>query len=71
MRVTERGQVTIPRGLRERYRLSPDAEIEFVPMEEGLQLRRKNPDAHPVDRLLGYLRKPGSSDTYIEEIRGR
>ena len=38
MRISERGQVTIPQELRERYGLLPNTEIRFVPDETGLRL---------------------------------
>ena len=30
MRVTERGQVTIPKSIRERFGFEPETEVEFV-----------------------------------------
>jgi bifunctional DNA-binding transcriptional regulator/antitoxin component of YhaV-PrlF toxin-antitoxin module len=38
MRISGRGQVTIPQPLRERYGLLPDTEVQFVPEESGLRL---------------------------------
>lgn len=38
MRISERGQVTIPQELRERYGLLPNTEVRFVPDETGLRL---------------------------------
>ena len=71
MKITERGQVTIPKGLRTRYGFSPDVEVEFEPVERGLLIRRKTGDQHPVDRIRGILKKRIDVDAYIEEVRGR
>ncbi|MEZ5584573.1 MAG: AbrB/MazE/SpoVT family DNA-binding domain-containing protein [Candidatus Competibacteraceae bacterium] len=38
MRVSERGQVTIPQPLRERYGLLPHTEVQFIPEESGVRL---------------------------------
>ncbi len=39
MKVTIKGQITIPVALRERYGLLPGAEVEFLPQGETLQLK--------------------------------
>lgn len=39
MRMTSKGQVTIPQELRERYKIAPGAEVEVVAMEEGALVR--------------------------------
>ncbi|HRC68989.1 MAG TPA: AbrB/MazE/SpoVT family DNA-binding domain-containing protein [Candidatus Competibacter denitrificans] len=38
MRINECGQITIPQEFRERYGLIPNAEVQFVPDENGLRL---------------------------------
>ncbi len=38
-RISERGRVTIPKPLRERFGLHPDAEVEFTPAGDGLLIR--------------------------------
>lgn len=76
MRIGERGQVVIPKELRERFGLLPNTEAEFVE-EKGRLLvrpvevtRRAQQDAW--DDVWGILRKRISSvDREIEEMRGR
>ncbi len=41
MRVTEKGQVTIPIALRKRYGLQPDIEVEFVAEPEGVRIQKR------------------------------
>ncbi|MDE2945419.1 MAG: AbrB/MazE/SpoVT family DNA-binding domain-containing protein [Gemmatimonadota bacterium] len=71
MRISERGKITIPRELRDRYGLNGNVEVELVPTEEGLLLRKKTVARHPVDRVYGILGTGGNTDDYIDEIRGR
>ena len=55
MRISERGQVTIPLDLRERYGLLANTEVRFVPNENGLQL----------------VADPASRTTQIDTLYGR
>jgi AbrB family looped-hinge helix DNA binding protein len=36
MRITSKGQVTIPQAMRERYGLKPQTEVEFAPADGGV-----------------------------------
>ena len=71
MKISERGQITIPKALRRRYGLSKDTEVEITPTDEGLMIRKKTSSRHPVDEVVGILSRPSSTDEYLEEIRGR
>lgn len=77
MRITERGQITIPKPLRERYGLTRDVEVEVTPTDDGLLIRKQAAGEHPVYKIAGILdgiEQPGiptDVDEYIEEIRGR
>ena len=48
MRISERGQVTIPQALRERYGLLANTEVRFVADDNGLRLV-----ADPTSRAAG------------------
>ena len=71
MKVSERGQITIPKLLRERFGLTKDVEVEFVATKEGVLIQKRSRSKHPVDQVIGILNRPSDSDSYIEEIRGR
>ena len=71
MRVSERGQITIPKPLRDRFGMSPNVEVEIIPTEEGLLIQKRTSARHPVDRVYGVLGRSGSTDDYIGKIRGR
>ena len=72
MRISQRGQITIPKRLRERYGLHRNVEVEISETEEGLLVRKRTEAEHPVDRVAGILDGADFDiDEYIEEIRGR
>ena len=76
MRISEGGQITIPKYLRERYGMTPNTEVDITPTEKGLLIQKRTSVEHPVDRISGILDKNAfgegvSVDDYIEEIRGR
>ena len=71
MRISERGQITIPKKLRDRFGMHHNVEVEVVPTDGGLLVRKRSAAPHPVDRAYGILRAGGSTDEYLEEIRGR
>jgi len=41
MKIGERGQITIPKNLREKYGFVPNIEIEFVTEETGIRIQKK------------------------------
>ena len=71
MKISDRGQVTIPKALRRRLGLQKNVEIEIVPVKEGLLIQKRSRGKHPVDSVLGVLKSPADTDRYIEEVRGR
>ncbi|CAB5111477.1 hypothetical protein D3OALGA1CA_5743 [Olavius algarvensis associated proteobacterium Delta 3] len=71
MKIGDRGQVTIPKEIREKYGLLPKVEVEFVQDEGGLLIRKKTSHASPIEKVYGILKKHESTDPYMEEIRGR
>ena len=71
MRVSERGQITIPKALRDRFGLNHNVEVEVVATEQGLLIRKRAAAEHPVDRIAGMLTGDWDVDEYIEDIRGR
>jgi len=71
MKIGERGQVTIPKNIREKYGLMPTIEVEFVPEETGVLIKKKSLYSSPVEQVYGILKKKASTDNYIEVIRGR
>ena len=79
MRITEKGQITIPINLRKRYGLERNTEVEFVADADGIRItKRTGTAANPFRALRGAARKRLSDggadvsvDQYIEATRGR
>ena len=72
MKISERGQITIPKVMRERFGLYQDVEVDISPTEQGLLIRKRTTALHPVDRVAGVLDGVDFDvDEYIEQIRGR
>ena len=72
MRISSRGQITIPQRIRRRFGLQPFTEVEFVEEGERLILQKRAPKVYPIDRSIGVLTgRNRSTDRIIEELRGR
>ena len=78
MRISERGQITIPKKLRDQFGMHHSVEVEITIAEDGLLIRKQTESEHPVDRVFGILNRTphpgipiGDVDDFIEEIRGR
>ncbi|HEY6780115.1 MAG TPA: AbrB/MazE/SpoVT family DNA-binding domain-containing protein [Thermoleophilaceae bacterium] len=67
--VSEKGQVTIPKALRDRLGIRPGQVLDFD--EEGGRLVARKADVrNPVDAVYGMLDLPRSTDELLEEMRG-
>jgi AbrB family looped-hinge helix DNA binding protein len=71
MKIGERGQITIPKSIREKYGFFPQIEVDFVLQKKGVLIRKKTKHVSPVDQVYGILQKNVRTDPYIESIRGR
>lgn len=70
MRISERGQVTIPQELREQYGLLPNTEVRFVPDESGLRLvASPTSRATAISALYGRKRFDRSTDELMALLR--
>jgi AbrB family looped-hinge helix DNA binding protein len=70
VRITSKGQVTIPAEIRERAGLLPETEVEFFYDGEVVQLRRATSMRKPSrgERLVARLRGAGDLKMTTEEI---
>ena len=71
MRISGRGQITIPKRFRDRFGMTKDVEVEITPTEHGLLIHKRSAAQHPVEKISGILDGVADVDQYIEEIRGR
>ena len=68
--VSEKGQITIPKRLRDRLGLRPGTVLDFEEADGRLIGRRLVPVDH-LDDLVGILPPTtGGTDAFIREIRG-
>ena len=76
MKISECGRITIPKRFRDQYGLDPGVEIDLVPTDDGLLIRKGVNVEHPVECVSGIL--DGIEDAvfpvesvgkYIDEIR--
>jgi antitoxin PrlF len=69
-RVAERGQVTIPKRLRERLGVKPGTVLEFSE-EHGRLIAVKSGSIDPVGEVFGCLGKRLNTDAIMAQLRGR
>lgn len=75
MRITSKGQVTIPQAIRERYGLLPDTEVEFVESDGQVTLVRRvstggDRGSRAIARLAGSATAGMSTDEILALTRG-
>ena len=70
-KLTSKGQITIPRKVRERLGISTGDRIQFKE-KNGVFTIKKSVKESPFDKWVGYLKDKGrDTDSIIEEVRGR
>lgn len=67
-RISDKGQVTVPKRLRDQLGIKAGDELDFAVEQGRLVATRIERDA--IDRLYGSLKLPASTDVLIEEMRG-
>ena len=64
--ITTKGQVTIPREIREHLNLDTGSKVEFVIDEQGIV--KLLPLNVPIQSLSGILYRPGMNTATLEEM---
>jgi len=76
MKIGERGQVTIPKDIRDRFGLGPDTDVEFR-IVNGFIVMKKAPKKLNLRKWKGRCRESfsqlgySSVDKFIDDVRGR
>lgn len=74
MRVTSKGQVTIPIEIRQKLRIGPETEVEFDLVGQTIRIRKqaggKTRGQILVDRLRGKATRRMSTDQILALTRG-
>lgn len=64
--VTSKGQITIPKGVRETLDLQPGDQVDFVVAEGGMVTLRRA--SIPIEQLSGILKQPGRKAVSVDEM---
>jgi AbrB family looped-hinge helix DNA binding protein len=70
--VTSKGQVTIPKELRDKFGIEPGTQVDFSATEDGIRVRKVIDRSKPV-KVLGRLKKElagRSVPELLDELRG-
>jgi AbrB family looped-hinge helix DNA binding protein len=68
MRMTSKGQVTIPADLRKRFGLGPGAEVEVVAGEDGAVVRRASSHGGRGAELVARLQDRADGELSAEAV---
>ena len=68
MKITSKGQITIPQNFREELGFLPHTDVEFVKDKAGLRLVRTKGKRRRGDRLIDQMRGRGDGKLSTDEI---
>ncbi len=68
MRITTKGQVTIPQEIRERLGLLPNTEVDFVLRGDVVELRKARTPPQRGRQLVAHMRGRGTVRMSTDEI---
>lgn len=68
-KVAERGQVTIPKTFRDKLGIHPGTTLDFE-IQNGKLVVKKAIISDPIEKVMGCLNMPQTTDEFIKEIRG-
>ena len=69
--ISTKGQVTVPKAVRDKLGLRPGVLVEFELTPDGVLLRKGHRGGvRAVDRVLGILKRKAPTDSLIEAMRG-
>jgi bifunctional DNA-binding transcriptional regulator/antitoxin component of YhaV-PrlF toxin-antitoxin module len=68
MKITTKGQVTIPLEYRQRFGFLPETEVEFVPEGRSLRLKKTGRNPRRMKSWLDQARGSGTVNLTTEQI---
>lgn len=68
--ISAKGQVTVPKELRDRLGLKAGTAVEFELAEGGVLMRKGHKGQRPVDRVRGVLERRRATDDLVDDMRG-
>jgi len=63
MRITSKGQVTIPKEIRDQFGLLPGTEVEFAPVDGEIRVRKMSHGPKRGEVVVAHLRRAGGNFT--------
>jgi antitoxin PrlF len=69
--ISSKGQITVPKAVRDKLGLRPGVSVDFELTATGVLLRKGRRGVRAVDRVLGILTRETSTDSLIDDMRGR
>jgi AbrB family looped-hinge helix DNA binding protein len=67
MRVTSKGQITIPKAIRDELGLLPGAEVEFIPDDGEVRVRKSKASRRRGEEVVRHLQESGRNYTMTTE----
>jgi len=68
--ISSKGQITVPKAVRDKLGLRPGARVEFELTADGALLRKGHRGGvRAVDRVLGVLKRKASTDSLLDDMR--
>jgi len=68
MKITEKGQITIPQEIREKYGFLPEAEVQFVEEKGAVYLQKIPEKKSRGKKLIEHMRNKATVKMSTEEI---
>ena len=68
MRITSKGQITIPQEIRETFGFYPESEIEFVVRKNEVILKKSSLPSSRGNAIIDAMRGKGSATMTTDEI---
>jgi antitoxin PrlF len=69
--ISSKGQITVPKAVRDRLGLRPGTTVVFEPTADGVLLRKGDKGVpRPVDRVRGILGRRTATDAILDDMRG-
>lgn len=69
--VGQRGQVTIPKTIREKCGLDAGTRVQFTVEDGSVCIRQQRAKGSPFRKFVGIITDIEDVDAYVEETRGR
>lgn len=68
--ISERGQVTLPKDLRDKLGLRPGTSVTFKVSKEGLLLKKSSNKKPDFRSVFGIIKSDKDTDELLKEMRG-